>query len=244
MKLLDKFFTPNQPIIPATPTIEEIKLPKDPSYVFINSTNRPTLESVATYFIHYEKLFYSEPISEVKLQNLLFLANGYYLVLHGISLFENVMKAESYGVSIRNIDSILNSIRKIHSQEIPDPGESLPAVIMDIHFFFQEMRSTRLQEVIFQNSCWLKHYLSSETLIDSYTLYNTFKNDLEYHTTVDVFLEEWKQFIQKNDYGEAEDFMQPYKWNYFEAYFNNKYASIKAPDFRFERKSRRSSNLV
>lgn len=135
---------------------------------------------IARYFVWKSSQGGEEPISNLKLQKLIYYAQGLSLAMHDRPLFEDLILAWTYGPVVRSVYDVYKE--KGASGIAPDPsydsesiGKDTRAFLDEIYDAFGQFSAGRLMQLSHTDQCWIDAHpnriISHKSMRDHLTKY-------------------------------------------------------------------------
>lgn len=149
----------------------------------------PTASQVARYFLALGQLSVengeeNENISNLKLQKLLYYAQGFHLAIHGKPLFSEEIQAWKHGPVVSEVyhqykDAGANGIPYFASDDVLDEGSK--ELIRDVYSHYGQFTAWRLRQLTHDEPPWRETYRPGEMnlVISHEKLIKYFKTQIE-----------------------------------------------------------------
>lgn len=117
------------------------------------------LHNIASYFLYKAARDEEELMSNLKLQKLVYYAQGLHLILYGDSLFPDKIKAWEHGPVVPQLYHEYKShgsrgIPKEESFRVKNIKKSIRAFLDEIYTVFGQFSALRLREITHSDECW------------------------------------------------------------------------------------------
>lgn len=118
---------------------------------------------VADYFLYKAQTDQQELLSNLKLQKMVYYAQGLYLAMHNKPIFKDEIKAWNYGPVI---PELYTKYKKYGSAGIPVSGsfdsnsidDDMKRFLDEVYSAFGQFSATRLSDLTHTDECWIKAY--------------------------------------------------------------------------------------
>lgn len=114
---------------------------------------------IANYFLYKAEKDQQELISNLKLQKLVYYAQGLYLAMHGKPIFKEEIRAWTYGPVIPELYSKYkrhgaNGIPAIKSFKPNSIDDDMRSFLDEVYSAFGQFSATRLMDLTHTDECW------------------------------------------------------------------------------------------
>ena len=129
-------------------------------------------QDIANYFLWKAQNEDQELLSNMKLQKLMYYAQGLHYALHGIPLFDDKIEAWTYGPVV---PYLYHYYKHYEAAGIPADSSFDPSIIdndtkeflEDIFDVFGQFSAIRLMEIAHSDKCWKDAGIGNEITLDS-----------------------------------------------------------------------------
>lgn len=133
--------------------------------------NKITAKEIAKYFLTFTNEDCGDTISNLKLQKLVYYAQGFHLALHGVTLFEDKIYAWQHGPVV---DTLYHDYKEFGSNGIPVPeidltvySEQVKELLNDVYEIYGQFSAWKLRNMTHEETPWMETPLNSEITTES-----------------------------------------------------------------------------
>ena len=139
--------------------------------------------TVADYFLAKVAIEEGELISNLKLQKLLYYAQGFHLALYGDSLFKENLEAWNHGPVVREI---YNRFKEYGASPLPRPDDfdgqkyddALSAFLDEVYDVYGQFSAWKLREMTHEETPWKDAYARNRGVISHDSMREYFKTQV------------------------------------------------------------------
>ncbi len=143
-----------------------------------------TCFDVANYFLTLANEDVGDSISNLKLQKLVYYAQGFSLALRGEALFDETIEAWAHGPAIRELyhqykDNGANAIEKPHDVDFAKYDEGVKSLLNQVYEEYGQFSAWKLREMSHEEEPWAKGNATTDKIITNKDLKNYFLTQIE-----------------------------------------------------------------